>query len=241
MAITDDETDGEEEEEEQLPAIRRSIITSDKLRSADTTDIKKLLWPNELVFTPEGQPAVYECLSARAFVNGYLTIMSFQKDSLTDKMDVHLHEMMDDWKTFRWPVGRAYQAVWLQHLEQGRAIWNDEVTMLKLRRAVVLHRIAPRPQPSATPDTNTPQARTRSPRHTAPSVSQLNQGTRLVPPTTRVCVPATPADLQVCSYCLQSVQKLCKHTELECKCTVLAKNGPGGSQAINPPPPSQRG
>ena len=56
LAITDDEMDGEEEE--QLPVTRRSNITSGKLRSADTTAIKKVLWPHELVFTHEGQPAV---------------------------------------------------------------------------------------------------------------------------------------------------------------------------------------
>ena len=35
---------------------------------------------------------------------------------------------------------------------------------------------------------------------------------------------AHPADLHVCSYCLQSVQMLCKHIELSCKCKALAKN-----------------
>ena len=50
LAITDDEMDGEEEE--QLPATRRSNITSDKLISADKIASKKVLWPHELVFTP---------------------------------------------------------------------------------------------------------------------------------------------------------------------------------------------
>ena len=87
-------------EEEQLPATRRSNITSGKLRSADTTAIKKVLWPYELVFIPEGQPADYESLSAMAFVNRYLTILSIQKDSLKDKMAVYLREIMEDGESF---------------------------------------------------------------------------------------------------------------------------------------------
>ena len=108
-----------------MPATRRSNITSGKLRSADTTASKKVLWPHELVFTPDGEPTTYESLSAMAFINGYLSIMSLQKDSLRDKMAVHLQEMMADGENFGWPIVRVYHTVWLQHLEQGRATWND--------------------------------------------------------------------------------------------------------------------
>ena len=78
------------------------------------------------------EPAVYDSMSSMAFVNGYLAIMSLQKDTLRDKMAIHLQEMMEDGETFRWPVVRAYHSVWLQHLEQGRATWDDEVMRLKL-------------------------------------------------------------------------------------------------------------
>ena len=115
LAITDDEMDGEEEE--QLQPTRRANITSGKLRSADTTAIKKVLWSDELVFTPEGQPTANESLSAMAFVNGYLTIMSLQNDTRSDKMAVHLQEMTEDLETFGWPVVRDYHTVWLQHME----------------------------------------------------------------------------------------------------------------------------
>ena len=53
--------------------------------------------------------------------------------------------MMEDGDTFVWPMIRVYHAVWLQHLEQGRAIWDDEATRLKLHRSLVWHRIAPIP------------------------------------------------------------------------------------------------
>ena len=148
LATTDDELD--REEEEQLNTTRRSNITSGKLRSADITSIKKVVWPHELVFTPKCQPTAYESLSAMAFVNGYLTIMPLQKDTLTDKMAAHLLEIPEDVETFVWPMVGAYLVVW--HLEQSRATWNGEVMRLKLRRSLVWHRIASRtsPQPSAT-------------------------------------------------------------------------------------------
>ena len=46
-----------------------------------------------------------------AFINGYLTIISLQKDTLRDKMAVHLQEMMEDGETFEWPMVRAYTLV----------------------------------------------------------------------------------------------------------------------------------
>ena len=56
---------------------------------------------------------------------------------------------MEDEETFGWPIVRAYHAVWLQHLEQGRASWNDEITRHKLQWALVWHRIASSLQPPA--------------------------------------------------------------------------------------------
>ena len=56
LANTDDELDGEEE---QPKVTRRPKIISGKLRTADTTAVKHVLWLHELVFTPEGRPTVY--------------------------------------------------------------------------------------------------------------------------------------------------------------------------------------
>ena len=83
------------------------------------------MWPHEYVFTPAGQPAAYESLSIIAFVTGYLTIMDLQSEALKRKMSAHLQEIMEDGETFGWPMVRAYHAVWLQHLEQGRAILSN--------------------------------------------------------------------------------------------------------------------
>ena len=54
LAMTDDETDGEEEA--RPLATRRWTGTSGKLRSAHTAAIHKVIWPHEYVYTHEGQP-----------------------------------------------------------------------------------------------------------------------------------------------------------------------------------------
>ena len=48
-----------------------------------------------------------------AFVNGYLTILFLQKDTLSNKMAIHLQKMMEGGETFGWPVVRAYHIVLL--------------------------------------------------------------------------------------------------------------------------------
>ena len=49
-------------------------------------------------------------------------------------MSAHLQELMEDCETFGWPLVRTYHTVWLPHLKQRRAKWNDEATRLKLHR-----------------------------------------------------------------------------------------------------------
>ena len=56
-----------------------------------------------------------ECMSSMAFVTGYINIVDLQSEPLGKLMSAHLK------KTFGWPTVRAYDAVWLQHIEQGTA------------------------------------------------------------------------------------------------------------------------
>ena len=135
---------------------------------------------------------------------------------------------LEDGETFGWPTVRAYHAVWLQHIEQGRATWDDETTRLKLRRYLVWHRMAPSSQPSSTP-ASTPQAPTRAPRCTANPGDRacvaFNQG---------MCTSnvAHPADLHVCSYCLKTACRLWNHS-VTCNHKLITKNGHGGPPAID--------
>ena len=146
LAINDDETNVEEEG--RSLATRGATSTSGKLRSANTVAVHKVIWPHEYVYTPEGQRSAYEPMSSMAFVTGYMTIMDLQSDPIRKLMWAHLKELMQDGECFGWPTVRAYHAVWLQLIEQGRATWDDEITHLNLRRSLVWHRSAPAPSPA---------------------------------------------------------------------------------------------
>ena len=154
-------------------------------------------------------------------------------------MSAHLQEMMEDGEALGWSVVRAYNTVWLQHLEQGRATWNDEVTRLKLRRTLVWHRMAPSSQPSTTPATTTPQAPTRAPRCTGSFRLTAQPGDQAcISNNQELCTSNTAhsADLHVCSFLLQATHRLCQHSELNCKHKALqikcAERG-GGAQEID--------
>ena len=102
LATTDDEETREEDKHPQPR--RRPKITSVKLRTAYTTAVKQGIWPHELVFIPDGQPATFQSLSCLAFVNGYLSIMAQQMDIIRNQMATHLQESMEDGEIFGWPV-----------------------------------------------------------------------------------------------------------------------------------------
>ena len=72
-----------------------------------------------------------------AFVSGYRTIMDLQPEPLWKLMSAHFKELMEDGEWFGWPMVKAYHSVWLQHIEQGRATYDDEPTNLKLCRSLV--------------------------------------------------------------------------------------------------------
>ena len=57
---------------------------------ADTTAIKQVTWPRELIYMPLGQPAVYEDLSSMAIVNGYLAMVALEGDQVKQNMLAHL-------------------------------------------------------------------------------------------------------------------------------------------------------
>ena len=85
------------------------------------------------------QPATYEQLCTMAFVNGYLTVRLRELPHIQALVLDHLQELMEDGEHYGWPVVRAYHATWLQHIEQGRAAWEDDAVKLKLQPALVWH------------------------------------------------------------------------------------------------------
>ena len=78
------------------------------------------------MYTPEGQPSMYESMSSLAFVEGHMTIMDMQPIPIRKHMWVHLRDLMSDGQRFGWPAVRNFHGVWLQHIEQGRTTWEDE-------------------------------------------------------------------------------------------------------------------
>ena len=95
--------------------------TSSKLRTADTTVVNQVAWPHKPIYTPSGQPAMYEELSSMASVNGYLAVTALESEQIKGRMLSHLQEIMEDGEAYVWSIVRSYHVNWLQHLEQVHA------------------------------------------------------------------------------------------------------------------------
>ena len=115
--------------------------TTGKLHMADGTVLKKVTWPHEVMFTPEGRTAVYGELSVMACLRGNLIVMDSQPQDTKALMDSHLADLMEDREVYGWPLVRDFHSTWLQHIEMGRATWDNHATKLKLRHTLVLCRV----------------------------------------------------------------------------------------------------
>ena len=69
-----------------------TVPTTGKLPTADFTLLKKVTWPHEVMFIPEGRPEVYRELSIMAFVRGYLIVMDSQHQITKALMDSYLQD-----------------------------------------------------------------------------------------------------------------------------------------------------
>ena len=124
LPTTDD--DAGSEKKLTTPAPRRNGLKSGKTHTADTTLLRKITWPHEVVYTSSGHPTVFEEMSMSLFVSGYLTVIAGEKDQIKPYMIQHLQELIDDAESLVWEPVRAYYAVWLQQLEEGRTSWSDD-------------------------------------------------------------------------------------------------------------------
>ena len=131
LPTTDDDS-GAENEVPTQPR-KKDKGTLGKLRTADTTVINQVTWPHKLIYTPSGQPVIYNQLNSVAFLIGYLAVMVLESDQVKEGMLAHLQEMMQDGEVYGWSMVRSYHAACPQHLEQGRAMWDYKATKLKLR------------------------------------------------------------------------------------------------------------
>ena len=97
--LTDCTTDGgSNAEEEVLVSCKRcSAIKSGMVQTADSTVVKQITWPHELMYAAGGQPGIYEELILPLFVSGYLaTILDTVKASQKDVMLKHQSALMVD-------------------------------------------------------------------------------------------------------------------------------------------------
>ena len=87
-----------------------------------------------MFYSSQGQPANYDKMSTVLSVNVFLTVMGEGTEVVSGHMPQHLHELMEDTKTYGWTSVRDYHLAWLQHLEQWRATWVDKSNKMKLMR-----------------------------------------------------------------------------------------------------------
>ena len=104
-----------------------------------------------VVYTSTGQPAVYEEMSVTLFVSGLLMVMAREKIAIKPYMLQHMQELMEDAESYGWELIRAYHAIWLQQLEQGRVSWPDEEKKMKYHRALVWHHVMATAKPISAP------------------------------------------------------------------------------------------
>ena len=134
---TDEETASEDDQ--VAPIYRKRGLKLGNLHTADTVVTKRITWPHEVIYTSQGEPAIYEELSAVLFINGYLTVLVEYTEEVKGHMLWHLQELMEDAEFYGWRSVRDYHVAWLLKFEQGRAAWGDETQKMKLRRALVWH------------------------------------------------------------------------------------------------------
>ena len=179
MTMDDDSAD---EEPATAQPRKHQKAVSGKLRTADNTVVNQITWPHELIYTPAGQPAVYEYVSPMMFVNGYLEVLARVEQDTKVQMLSHWQELMTDGEACGWPIILVYHTAWLQHLEPGRAMCGDHDTKLKLRHVLVWHRVAPNPKAAATSTQPRKQpVNTRNQRRAGP-LSEVAQ------PRAKVCI-----------------------------------------------------
>ena len=74
------------EEEQVTPKNGRTAIKSGKVRTADTTVLKEIVWLQELVYDPSDRPAAYDDLLLPLFIQGYLAFLHTEKPQKKDIM-----------------------------------------------------------------------------------------------------------------------------------------------------------
>ena len=86
--------DSEMDEEPDLMKKRGKALKSGKVRTADLTVIKRIIWPHELVYTSGCEPENYELISVPQCVTECLSVLDTVKAGEKQAMLKHLKELM---------------------------------------------------------------------------------------------------------------------------------------------------
>ena len=92
-------------EEQPAPCRKRTakpIIKSGKVHIAFSIVSKHATWTNEVVYSAARKHTVYNDISMLLFVHGYLIVMEGERESVKEKMVIHLQELMADAELYGW-------------------------------------------------------------------------------------------------------------------------------------------
>ena len=77
-----------------------------------------------MIYGADSLPATYKDLTVSAFVSGYLILLKQEPlGQVREVMTTHLKELMEDVHCYGWEKVKAFNADWLNHLEQKRTDW----------------------------------------------------------------------------------------------------------------------
>ena len=85
-----------EDEELVITHNCKNQLKSDKLRICDSLVVPHVVWPHKLVYTAEGQPAIYDTISVPLFISGYMQAMEAKKPVIRPLIAAHLVELIGD-------------------------------------------------------------------------------------------------------------------------------------------------
>ena len=147
--------------------------------------------------------------------------MKEESEETKQHMLAHLQELMEDWKAYGWSVVLLYHTACLQHLEQGWASWGHHATKLELKCGLLWHRVAPRskaPSLSSQPCKQPPVA-TRNQRKAGPYSDPAKPGSKVCAAFSSVLIThhTRLTSMYAATACMNTVQRLCHHTEQYCK------------------------
>ena len=67
-----------------------------------TTVLNKVTWPNEVVYTPDGNPTAYQDILIPLFIKLYLIVMDTEEGLIRQKVASHLKDLISDAQVYGW-------------------------------------------------------------------------------------------------------------------------------------------